>query len=332
MPRIFRAGFTGDIMGIRKTVIRKGLKLAGNIFLVALFLICAYLVNNNFFTYDVIVSVLKGAALIGILAMAECLVLALGGIDLSIAGTCLLTSTLIFYLVDTNSMGFFPAILISLAAAFAVGIINGVFIAKLGIQPIIVTLGTLLFTRGVSESITNNITILDTCPEFAFLKSTISFIPVTLIIALLVTLICYAVFRFSIAGRQVFAVGGSERSSELSGLNIGRIKIYTYTAAGFIAGVGSFMVLGDSTMSARFFSGSAELEIIFAAILGGVSLYSGSKIFFRTCAGAGIIAVINRLIYGLFVFNYMRAIIIGLLFLIVIALRKNMFKGEKTKD
>jgi ribose/xylose/arabinose/galactoside ABC-type transport system permease subunit len=85
-------------------------------------------------------------------------------------------------------------------------------------------------------------------------------------------------------------------------------------------------------MSARFFSGSAELEIIFAAILGGISLYSGAKIFFRTCIGAGIIAVINRLIYGLFVFNYMRAIIVGLLFLIVIALRKNMFKGEKTKD
>lgn len=316
----------------RERGIRKGFKIAGNVFLLAVFLIGAYLVNNYFFTYPVIVSVLKGAALIGMLAIAESIVLASGGIDLSIAGISLLSSSIVFYLVETGATGVLAAVLISLAAACAVGILNGIFIAKIGIQPIIVTLGTMTFTHGAAGAITGNISIFDTRPEFAFFKSTISFVPVSLIGAIVVMIICYLIFRFTIAGRQIFAVGGSEKSAELSGLNVDFIKIYTYSAAGFIAGLGGLMVLADSTMAARFFKGGAELEIIFAAILGGVSLYSGPKIFFKTCIGAGIIAVINRLLYGLFVFNYMRLIVVGLVFMLIIAVKKNMFKGENTDE
>jgi ribose/xylose/arabinose/galactoside ABC-type transport system permease subunit len=312
--------------------IRKGFRIAGNIFLLAVFLTVAYLLNNYFFTYPVIVSVLKGAALITMLAIAESIVLALGGLDLSIAGISLLSSTIVFYLVETGAAGVLPAALISLAAAGVIGLLNGVFIAKLGIQPVIVTLGTSLFVHGAAGAITNNISIFDTCPEFDVFKITISFIPLSLVIALIIMLLCYAVFRFTVAGRQIYAVGGSEKSAKLSGLNVDIIKIYTYAAAGLISGIGGLLVLADSTMSARLFGGGAELEIIFVAILGGVSLYSGSRIFFKTFVGAGVIAVMNRLIYGLFVFNYMRAIIIGLLFIIVLAIKKNMFKGEKTDD
>lgn len=310
---------------------RKGFRIAGNVFLLAVFLTVAYLLNNYFFTLPVIVSVLKGAALISMLAMAESIVLASGGLDLSIAGISLLSSTIVFYLVETGA-GVFPAVMISIAAACAVGLLNGVFIAKLGIQPVIVTLGTSLFVHGAAGAITNNISIFDTRPEFNVLKTTISFIPFSLIIAFIIMLLCYAVFRFTVAGRQIYAVGGSEKSAKLSGLNVDIIKIYTYAAAGLISGIGGLLVLADSTMSARFFGGGAELEIIFVAILGGVSLYSGSRIFFKTFVGAGVIAVINRLIYGLFVFNYMSAIIVGLLFIIVLAIKKNMFKGEKTDD
>ncbi len=315
-----------------KAGIRRGFRIAGNAFLLAVFLAGAYLINNYFFTYPVIVSVLKGVALISVLAMAESLVLASGGLDFSIAGISLLSSTIVFYFVETGTAGVFPAALIGLAAACAVGLINGVFVAKLGIQPLIVTLGTSLLTYGAAGAITNNISIFDTAPEFDVFKTTISFIPVSLIVALLVMGVCYAVFRFTVAGRQIFAVGGSEKSAKLSGLNVDMIKIYTYTAAGLISGIAGLLVLADSTMSARFFSGGAELAIIFAAILGGVSLYSGARIFIKTFVGAGVIAVIYRLIYGLFVFNYMRAVIVGLLFLIVLAIKKNMFKGEKPED
>lgn len=140
--------------------------------------------------------------------------------------------------------------------------------------------------------------------------------------------ICVVLFRVTVISRQVFAVGGSERSAKLSGLNTDRIKLLTYTGAGFLAGIGGIMVLADSAQAARFFGAGAELEILFAAILGGVSLYSGPRIFLRAFAGAAIIAIINRILYGLFVFNFMRAIIMGVLVIGVLVFRKNMFKNQ----
>ena len=304
-------------------------KIAGNIVLAAALLIGAYLANNYFYTYPVIVSVLKGGALLSALAMAEAIVLATGGIDLSLASVSLLSSSTIFYLVETLVMGVVPAVLTGIVAGAVMGLINGVFISKIGLMSVITTMGTGLLAQGISGAITNNIIIFDTRPEFEFFKSVSAFvIPTSLIIALFIMVCCFLLFRYTVAGRQVFAVGGSERSAQLSGLNIDRIKILAYTGAGFLAGIGSLMVLADSAIAARFYGGGAAVQILLAAIIGGVSLYSGAKMFFRGCVGAGIIAVLNRLIYGLFVFNYMSSMIIAIVLLLLIAIRKSIFKRE----
>ena len=307
-------------------------KIAGNIVLAMALLVGAYLVNNYFYTYPVIVSVFKGTALLAVLAMAEVIVLATGGIDLSLASVSLLSSSTIFYLVETQVMGVVPAVLIGIAAGALMGMINGVFISKIGLMPVITTMGTGLLARGISGAITNNIVIFDTRPEFEFFKSVSAFvIPTSLIIALFIMLCCFLLFRYTVAGRQVFAVGGSERSAQLSGLNIDRIKILSYTGAGMLSGLGSLTVLADSAIAARFYGGGADVQILLAAIIGSVSLYSGAKMFFRVFIGAGIIAVLNRLIYGLYVFNYMGAIIIAIVLLILIAVRKSIFKRENKR-
>ncbi len=315
------------IKGKNKT--RSIFKIVGNTVIILALFIGAYMINNYFFTYPVIVSVLKSAALVSILAMAECIVLATGGIDLSIVSVSLLSSSTIFFLVETQTMGLIPAVLTGIMLGSLLGLVNGIFISKLEIMPIITTMGTGLLARGISGAITNNIIIFDTRPEFDFFKSVSFFvIPTSLILALFIMAGCYLLFRYTVVGRHVFAVGGSERSAQLSGLNIHRIKIYAYTGAGFMAGLGSLMVLADSAIAARFYDGGADVEILLAAIIGGVSLYSGAKMFFRVCIGAGIIAVLTRLIYGLFVFNSIRAIIIAVILLILIAIGKSIFKRE----
>jgi ribose transport system permease protein len=306
-------------------------KAIENVLLLALFLVGAYLMNNYLFSYPVVVSVLKGMALISVLAIAESIVLASGGIDFSIPSIGLLSASIIFYLVEKNITNVYIAVALGLIAGTAIGYLNGLFIAKIQIQPIIITMATSVFTYGISGAITNNIVLFDTCKEFAFFRSIPVFvIPTSLIIALVMMLGCFSLFKFTIIGRQVFAVGGSEGSAKLSGLNVDRIKIFSYCGAGFLAAIGGLMVLADSELAARFYGAGPEIEVIFAAIIGGVSLYSGAKMFFQVCIGACIIATVNRMIYGLFVFNYMQSIIIGLLFFIVIAVRKNIFKRQKT--
>lgn len=310
----------------------KNIKRVESMILLAIFLIMAYLLDNYFFTLPVIVSVLKGVALISVLVMAESIVLAAGGIDLSIASIGLLSSSIMFFFVENELTGVLPAIIISLISGGFIGLINGLFVSKLRIHSVIVTMSTALFARGVSGAISNNIVIFNSRLEFAFLKSVyFQIIPKSLIIALGVMVCCYLIFRFTIVGRQIFAVGGSEESARLSGLKVDRIKILTYTGAGFIASIGGLLVMADTLMAARFFSASADIEVILAAIIGGVSLFSRANIFFRACVGAAIIAALNRIIYGLFVFDYMRAIIIGGIALVVIALKKSMFKRKKSE-
>ena len=221
------------------------------------------------------------------------------------------------------------AILAGILVAGLLGMVNGVLVAKTQVQPLVATLATGLFAYGISGAITNNIVLFDTCKGVDFIKSvTLGVIPVSFIFAVVIACLCYLLFHFTVIGRQVFAVGGSEKSAKLSGLNTDRIKLLTYTGAGLLAGIGGIMVLADSAQAARFFGAGAEIEVIFAAILGGVSLYSGPKIFFRAFIGAAIIAIVNRILYGLFVFNYMRAIIMGVLVILTLVTRKNMFKSQ----
>lgn len=300
-----------------------------NVILAAVFLAVAYLLYDYIFTTSIMISILKGTALLSVLAVAECMVLACGGIDLSVANFSLLSSAVAFYLVEKNIAAAPIAILAGILVAGLLGMVNGVLVAKTQVQPMVATLATSLFAYGISGAITNNVVLFDTCKGVDFIKSvTLSVIPVSFIFAVVIAFLCYLLFHFTVIGRQVFAVGGSEKSAKLSGLNTDRIKLLTYTGAGILAGIGGIMVLADSAQAARFFGAGAEIEVIFAAILGGVSLYSGPKIFFRAFIGAAIIAIINRILYGLFVFNYMRAIIIGVLVVLTLVMRKNMFKSQ----
>jgi ribose transport system permease protein len=328
---VFKRG--GGIMpdGKKKRTIKRmtWFRIIENVILAAAFLGVAYLLYDYIFTTSIVISILKGVALLAVLAAAECMILACGGIDLSVANLSLLSSAITFYLVEKNAAGAPLGIIAGIAVAGLIGLVNGILIARVKVQPLVATLATGLFAYGISGAITNNIVLFDTCKGVDLIKSvTLSVIPVSFIFAVVIVILCYLTFKVTVIGRQVFAVGGSEKSAKLSGLNTDRIKLLAYTGAGFLAGVGGIMVLADSAQAARFFGAGAEIEVVFAAILGGVSLYSGPKIFVRAFVGAAIIAVINRILYGLFVFNYMRAIIIGILVVLALVLRKNIFKSQ----
>ena len=140
----------------------KVFRIAECVLFVAVFFTCVYLINNYFFTYDVLVNVLRGTALIAVLAMAQSIALAVGGIDLSLASISLLSSSIMFFLIETQTTGVVAAITAGIAAGGLMGLINGVFISRIGIQPVLATMATALFARGVSGAISGNIVIFDT--------------------------------------------------------------------------------------------------------------------------------------------------------------------------
>lgn len=310
----------------------KRFKMVENILLVILFITSAYFIDKQIFTSAVLVDVFRGVALISVFAMAQSIVLASGGIDLSLPKNGLLSASIVYYLLEKEVMGVTLAITMAILLSGFIGLINGLFVAKLKVKPVIVTLATALLASGVSGSISNNVILFDTADDVAFLKTALYNVPISLAVAVFIMFLCWAIFKYTVIGRQVFALGGSERSAQLSGLNVNRIKLLSYTGAGFIAGVGGIMVLANSTVAARFYAAGPEIAVLFAVIIGGVSLFDGERIFFNATIGACVLAFINRLIYGVHAYNYMRSLLIGLLLLLFIALRKNMFKKERVKD
>ena len=296
---------------------------------IALSLGIAAVCDRYFFTQPIISMVLQDFALLGILTMAESLVLVCGGIDLSLAGSALLCASLSYYLVETGGASAGAAGLVGIALSTAIGFLNGFCITRVGVMPVIVTLASATLARGISGIFTNNIVLFDTSREFSFLSGHIGVVlPVSVLITIGAAVVCTLIFRFTVAERQVFAVGGSERSASMSGLRVDRIKILSYGAAGLLSGIAGFAVLANGLLATRFYESGPELELLFAALLGGVTLRSRSNLFFQALAGAGLMAVINRIIYTFSIHNFFRACLVGVLALIIFSIHGGIFRKE----
>ena len=307
----------------------KRFKATENTLLVLMLVLGAYTIDPHIFTVGVMADIFRGVALISVFGIAQCIVLASGGMDLSIARNGLLSASIIYYFLERSNLNVILVVVIALTVSSLFGLINGIFVSRLKVEPVIVTMGTALLTAGFSGSISNNIILFDTAEQLSFLKMSLYSMPISLFMAIVVMVTCWAVFKYTVIGRQVFAVGGSQRSAKLSGLNVDLIKILSYTCSGFLAGIGGLMVLANSTVAARFYAAGPEITIFFALIIGGISMYDGERIFFNASIGACVLALLNRLIYGIYAYNYMRSIIIGILVLLTLAVRKNIFKGKE---
>ena len=297
--------------------------------LLCLLVFIASRINGYLFTAPVLKDLFHDAALIGILAMSESLVMACGGIDFSVANSGLLCASMAYYFVATGATNPSIAIGLGILSAVLVGFINGVFITWTKLSPVFVTLATSVFIRGISGAFTNNIALFDTRIEFESLSNSMfDVIPVSFLLMIILMIVCTFVFHFTTSSRLIFAVGESEQSARISGLRVSRIKILTYGTAGLLAGLGGLMILGNGVQAARFYDQGAELEVLFAVLLGGVTLRSGTSIFFRACIGGLTMAIINLIIYKLSIYNYSRAIYVGLLALIIAAVAGEVFRSK----
>ncbi len=299
------------------------------ILFIAALLTVALRINPYFLTAPIVVNILQDTALLGILAMAESLVLISGGIDFSLPNLGLLCASMAYYLVATDTTTAPVAILLGILCATALGFVNGFFITSSRINPVIITLAVSMFARGLSGAFTNNIALFDTRQEFSFFsQSLFGVVPVTLLMMFVIMIVCVLVFYFTSVNRLVYAVGGSEHSARLSGLRVNRIKLVIYLTAGFLAGLAGLAVLGNGLLAGRFYDLGAEMEVFFAVLLGGVSLRSGPSVFPRACVGAAVMAVINRMIYSVSIYNYSRAIVTGVAALIVISLIGGIYRAK----
>jgi simple sugar transport system permease protein/ribose transport system permease protein len=269
-------------------------RLAGLLLALALLLALNVAITPNFLNIQTLAVNASQVATIAIVALGMTLVIASGGIDLSVGSVMAVAGALapmIFlsgWAVANPGLGLAASIVLPLLAAACCGLFNGVLIANLGVQPIIATLIFFISGRGIAQVLTNGQLQTFTNPDFNWLGTgRVLGLPVQGWIALLLTIVIALVVRRTIYGRYLLSVGGNERASVLAGVPVARVKIATYVIAATLAGLAGLIVVAQNSASDAARIGQLmELDAIAAAVVGGAALSGGRAPILGTLLGA----------------------------------------------
>ncbi len=272
--------------------------------LLALLLLIAFNLafTPHFATLETLNVNLTQVCTIVVVGVGMTLVIATGGIDLSV-GSLMAISGALAPLIFGGSLFPIPAPAIGTALAFVLpvlvaglfGLFNGWLITRFRIQPIIGTLVLFIAGRGIAQVMTNGNLQTFTRPDFQFIGlGRVAGVPFQVILmAVMVAAAAWAV-RKTVFGREVLAVGGNENAARLAGIPVARVKRTAYTISGLCAGVAGLIVIArNSSSDANLVGLGMELDAIAAVAVGGTPLTGGQASILGTLIGALIIQLVR---------------------------------------
>ena len=278
-------------------------------------------------------SLLLASVVTGVQALGLSFVIATGGIDLT-PGLGMAATSVFAGVLIAKSGGFglpmWVGVLGGLAAGALLGLINGVLVAYIKMQPMIATLGMMSIARGAALTLAGGRTISGYPPGFTWLgNGTIpgTTIPVQIVFMLLLYVIAYYFMRYRRFGRALYSVGGNEEATRLSGINVFKYKTLAYTVSGALAGIASVVLVAKLNSAQSIAGQDYELDAIASAVIGGASLLGGKGSIWGTLMGALIIGVIRNGLNLLNVSSYLQKLIIG--FIILIAVLVDAFRNRE---
>jgi ribose/xylose/arabinose/galactoside ABC-type transport system permease subunit len=276
------------------------------------------LVPNNLLDIGVAVSIL------GILAVAQMIVIISGGLDISIGSTASLCGVIVaLALRDGASTP--VAISLAVATGLAAGAINGAVIVRLSINPIITTLATFSAFAGIALVITGGLDIAVTNHFFDVIATErFAGLPYPLLMLLAFGLAAHLFLRFTVIGRHLFAMGSNEDAARNTGIDLGAYKMGVYMFAGGAAAIaGVLAVARDSLGQASAAGADLGLTAITAALLGGAALTGGRGSVPGALLGVLILGVLDN---GLILMNvdpFYARIAVGILLILAVGLQQS---------
>jgi ribose/xylose/arabinose/galactoside ABC-type transport system permease subunit len=276
-----------------------------------------------FLTVSNIENVLSQIAVLGILTMGQTIALISGGIDLSV-GSNVALSGVAAGLLFMHGVPLWIDCIVALVCATFVGLINGLLIAQNRAHPFIITLGMLTALEGIAELVTGGSPVNDMGALAQTLGGTIFFGIPTAVVLLFVMVVLTAFFlAWTPLGRAVYAIGGNEEATYLSGIPIKRTKIYIYAMIGFIAGIASLTLSGILNAAEANIGTGLELQSIAAAVIGGTALIGGRGGAWRSLQGVLLLGVVSNSLNLMSVGANFQNIALGIIVLIAVMLQKN---------
>jgi ribose transport system permease protein len=270
----------------------------GVFLILSLMVIFLSLYTTTFLTSTNIFNILRAFSWIAISAFGQTLVIITAGIDLSV-GSVMALSGLASAMLLVRGVSVPVSILVGLLTGTVVGILNGLMITKGKLPPFIATLGTLLMGRGFCNGLTGGWPVRNLPDAFRFLgQHDIPIgswgVPMPLIFMLLFGVITAIFLERTVWGYRIYALGGNEEATALSGINTDRIKLLVYALCGFLTAIGGVLMTARLGVAAPTAASGYELDVIAAVVVGGTSLSGGSGTILGTLIGAAIMQVLRN--------------------------------------
>jgi len=249
-------------------------------------------VTNNFLSTNTMWNILLHVSTTTLVAIGMTLVIATGGIDLSVGAVMALSAVFCTFLLD------YPVVVIlagTMLFCALFGLLNGVVISYIGVQPIIATLALMIAGRGIAQVITDGYLVTFTHPAFEALgKGKLWSIPAPVIIMFLVAVLVYIAVRFMTFGRYVEAVGDNEQAANLAGINVKKIKVAVYILSAVFASLAGMietarLAAADATRIGELI----EMDAIAAVVVGGTLMTGGKPRIWGTVLGAVLMGLIT---------------------------------------
>jgi erythritol transport system permease protein len=304
------------------------------------------IVVGSFLTPANIEILVKQMALNGILAIGMTFVILTGGIDLSVGSvvgfTGIVAGLLINEGITVGDWVIFPhtwmVLVISLAAGTLLGAVNGFIITRFNVAPFIATLGMLMVARGLAGQINSgktypNLVGKEELGNTGFRElgtgELLGMLPWAIVIIIIFAVVAWFVTSRTPFGRAVYAVGGNERSAELSGVRVNRTKMIVYMISGFCAGTVG-LIIASQLVAAHPATGQYfELYAIAAVVLGGTSLMGGRGTIVGTIIGALVIGTLNNGLTLMGISSFLKLIITGVVIVAALIIDQLQQRAER---
>lgn len=301
--------------------------------LIGFVVLCVFLavISPVFLTQKNIMNVLRQVSTNLYLACAMTMVIILGGIDLSVGSIIALSGVVTGGLIAFQGTSVTVAVIAGLLAGLAVGVFNGIAVAKTTIPPFIVTLATMNIARGAAYVYTGGKPIRVMSDQFNFIGSgyVANFLPTPVFYLIIILAISILIMNKTKLGRHIYAVGGNCEAARFSGIKISKVLFFPYAFSGLMAAIAGIV------LASRMFSGQptagngAEMDAIAAVVLGGTSMSGGSGKMSGTVIGGLVIGVLSNGLNLMNVNSFWQFIVKGIV--ILIAVYVDALKRKKAK-
>lgn len=293
----------------------------GNLLILLFMIIIFSVLSSAFLKPQNLINILRQVSSTAIVTVGFTMLLIAGGLDLSIGSQIAVMGVISGLLIQVG-VPTFAAILIGILLTTLIGVFNGFVIVKANIPPMMATIAMMTALRGLAYILCKGYPIYNIPESVIFMGQglVLGVIPVPVIIMVVIIIIGTILLNKTYIGRYFFAVGNNDEATRLCGIDVSKVKILAYSITGLLSGIAGLIMMGRVSSAQPGAADAFEMDVLTAAVLGGVSVNGGRGSVPLAMIGVLVIGVLTNGMQLIGVNNYWQKLIKGAILLIVIVL------------